>query len=104
MVKELNSENINDEIKNNEIVMVDFWAPWCGPCKMIAPTIEKIAEEFSDNALISKINVDENKGIASEYGVRSIPTIILFKNGQEIKRLTGVQSKNILTDELNNIL
>lgn len=104
MVKELNSENIHEEIENNDVVLVDFWAPWCGPCRMINPTIEKIAQEFNNKALISKINIDDYSVIASECGVRSIPTIILYKNGQEVKRLTGIQHKDILTEELNNIL
>ena len=104
MVKELNSENIHEEIENNSVALVDFWATWCGPCRMINPTIEKIAEEFNNKVLISKINIDDYGAVASEYGVRSIPTIILYKNGQEVKRLIGIQSKDILTEELNNIL
>ncbi len=81
-------------------VLVDFWAEWCGPCKMIAPVLEDIAQEHPDKLRIAKLNVDDNPNIARRYGVMSIPTIIVFKNGQEAARLIGAKGKNQLLQEL----
>lgn len=76
-------------LQSNKPVMVDFYAEWCGPCKMAAPIIDQLAEEFSDTALIVKVDVDANNELAGKYGVMSIPTVIIFKNGQEIDRKIG---------------
>lgn len=76
-------------LQSNKPVMVDFYAEWCGPCKMAAPIIDQLAQEFSDKALIVKVDVDANNELAGKYGVMSIPTVIIFKNGQEIDRKIG---------------
>ncbi len=97
MEKIFTTENFEMEVlKSDKPVLVDFYADWCGPCKMMAPLIEKMAEEFSDSAVIGKLNVDDNEEIAMKYQVMNIPTLILFKNGAAVNRLVGVQSREIL--------
>jgi len=92
-----------DEIVNSSDVpvLVDFWAPWCGPCKMIAPVLSEIAQELGDKAVIAKIDIDDHNGTAMEYQVQSIPTILLFKNGQLEKKWVGLTSKKDLLDAIN---
>lgn len=103
MELKLNSENFESEVLNaNETVLVDFYADWCGPCKMMAPVIEKLAEELQEKAKVGKINVDESTDIATQYDVMSIPTIIIFKNGKEVKRFIGVRDKQELLNEVVN--
>ncbi len=90
----LNAGNFRDEVINSEIpVLVDFWATWCGPCRMLAPTIAKIAEENSGSVKVCKLDVDEVPEIAAQYGIASIPTLIVFKNGSPVKKSIGVQPK-----------
>ncbi|RTZ69914.1 MAG: thioredoxin, partial [Aquificaceae bacterium] len=84
-VIELNEQNWESEVLNSDKpVLVDFWAPWCGPCRMIAPIIEELAEELGDKVKIGKLNTDENPNIAIRYGIRAIPTLMLFKNGEVV--------------------
>lgn len=97
----LTEQNFDQEVLQSDVpVLVDFWAPWCGPCRMIAPTIEQLAEEFTGQAKVCKLNVDESTAIAARYSVTSIPTIIIFKNGQIVDRYVGAQSKERLRDAL----
>ena len=103
MELKLNSENFESEVLNaNEKVLVDFYADWCGPCKMMAPVIEELAEELQEKAKVGKINVDESTDTATQYDVMSIPTIIIFKNGKEVKRFIGVRDKQELLNEVVN--
>lgn len=103
MELKLNSENFESEVLNaNETVLVDFYADWCGPCKMMAPVIEELAEELQEKAKVGKINVDESTDITTQYDVMSIPTIIIFKNGKEVKRFIGVRDKQELLNEVVN--
>ena len=74
-------------------VLVDFWAAWCGPCKMMAPVVDEIANEFDGKIIVGKLNVDENNATAAQYGVMSIPTLLLFKNGKEVERIVGYRTK-----------
>ncbi|PIR92554.1 thioredoxin [Candidatus Falkowbacteria bacterium CG10_big_fil_rev_8_21_14_0_10_44_15] len=87
-------------LQAKEPVLVDFWAPWCGPCRIQGPIVEELARELSGKAKVAKLNVDENQGTAEKYGVMSIPTIIIFKNGQIVEQLIGVQNKETLADKL----
>ncbi len=89
-----------DVLQSDKPVLTDFWAEWCGPCKMIAPILEDIANEYEEELTVAKVDVDENPGIAMRYGVQSIPTLILFKNGQEAVRLVGAMSKERLMSHL----
>ncbi|MEO1102505.1 MAG: thioredoxin [Pseudomonadota bacterium] len=88
----------DDVIQSNEPVVVDFWAEWCGPCKMIAPSLEEIASEMDGKVKIAKLNVDENQETAMKYGVRSIPTLIMFKNGEPASTQVGAAPKGKLVD------
>ncbi|MDP2585512.1 MAG: thioredoxin [Candidatus Levybacteria bacterium] len=85
-------------------VVVDFWAPWCGPCRTVSPIIDELAKEFKGKVRIGKINVDENSQIAGEYGVMSIPSVVFFKNGQPIRTMVGAQSKENYKQEIEQLL
>jgi len=96
-VIELSEQNWEQEVlQADKPVLVDFWAPWCGPCRIIAPMIEELAEEFGEQIKVGKLNTDENPNIAMRYGIRAIPTIILFKNGEVVDTRIGVQPKEAL--------
>ena len=86
------------------VALIDFWAPWCGPCRMQGPIVEQIAESFADKAKIGKLNVDENPGLAARFGVSGIPTIIITKDGEEAARMVGLQTAEVLTEKLNSLL
>ena len=86
------------------VSLVDLYADWCGPCKMMAPTIDKIATSFKDRATVGKLNVDQNQGTAGQLGVTSIPTVVIFKDGQEVERYVGVQGEPALAKAIENHL
>ncbi|GMB07406.1 thioredoxin [Thermolongibacillus altinsuensis] len=100
--------NATDQTFVNEVsqgvVLVDFWAPWCGPCKMIAPVLEEVDQELGDKVKIVKVNVDENQETAGKYGVMSIPTLFVFKNGEVVDKTVGYQPKEALVSLLNKHL
>ena len=91
--------NFNEVINSNDLVLVDFWADWCGPCKMLSPILDEIADERG--LLVGKLNVDENPAKMEEYSVHSIPTMVLFKSGQPVKTITGAKPKHLLLKELS---
>lgn len=91
-------------LNDNEVVFVDFWATWCGPCQMISPIIEQIADEYVEKMPVVKIDIDQNSELAEEYKIMSIPTVILFKDGKEVQRLVGAKSSAEYISEIKNIL
>ena len=93
-----------EEVTKAGVSMVDFWAPWCGPCRMIAPVIDELAGDFEGKANICKVNTDKEQDLAVKYGIRSIPTIIFMKNGEVVDQLIGATSKQALTDKINSLL
>jgi|TARA_R110000823_G_scaffold234480_7_gene360704 thioredoxin 1 len=96
--------DFNEIINSDKPTLVDFWAPWCGPCKMMTPIIEETKSELGDKANVLKVNVDNNKEVSVKYNVRSIPTVILFKNGNPVWRQSGVVQKNVLINEVNKVV
>jgi len=90
-------------LKNDGLALVDFWAPWCGPCKMQTPILEKLAQDENADVAIYKSNTDEDPSIAQKYGISSIPTLILFRNGEEIERFVGVQPENVLKEKISQL-
>jgi thioredoxin 1 len=99
-IRVLTDQNFAAKIKSG-VVLVDFWAAWCMPCKLMAPVLNELAEEVAGNVTIAKLDVDANKRTAGKFGIRSIPTLILFRNGQEIHRFTGVKTKDHLRKEID---
>ena len=103
--KEFNAENFEQEvIKSDKPVLVDFWAEWCGPCRMLTPVIEEIANEYNDKILCGKVNVDISPTIASNYGIRSIPSLLFFNNGEVTQQLVGAVAKNKITTVLDELI
>ena len=104
-VIKLNNENFKNEVtESDKLVLVDFYADWCGPCKMMSPIIDEIAVEMGDKVKVCKLNVDSAQDIAIQYNVMSIPTLIIFKNGQVINTFIGLRAKEEITDVLNSVL
>ena len=98
----VNNENFEKEILGSRMpVLLDFWATWCGPCRMMSPVVDEIAESMNTSIKVGKVNIDENQELAEKYGVESIPTIIVFKNGKEYKRQVGVTDRESLLNLLN---
>jgi thioredoxin 1 len=103
--KNLTDNSFDEEIMNSDTpVLVDFWAEWCGPCKMVAPILDEIAEEKSGSMRLAKLNIDDNIRTAQRFGVMSIPTMILFKNGEEVRRIVGAMGKSKLAAEIEEYL
>jgi thioredoxin 1 len=105
MAIEVTDANFDNEVlKSNVPVLVDFWAEWCGPCRMVAPEVEKIEKEKAGVLKVGKLNVDENRETAIKYGITSIPSLLLFKNGQMVKKLVGAMSKDRILYELSSFI
>ncbi len=104
MAIEITDSNFEEMVTNSEKpVVLDFWATWCGPCRIIAPIIDELSDEFKDKAVIGKVNVDENAEVTAKFGIRNIPTVLFIKNGEVEDKVVGATSKNVLTEKLNSL-
>ena len=102
LIVTLTQDNFETEaLKSTQPVLVDFWAEWCGPCKMIAPVLDELATDFQGKAKIGKVNIDEHQGLAAQFNVRSIPTLLIIKNGQVTEQMVGAKSKSVLKASLD---
>ncbi|WP_417884901.1 thioredoxin [Zunongwangia sp.] len=105
MAIEITDANFEEQVlKSDKPVMVDFWAAWCGPCRMVGPVIEEISSEYEGKAVVGKLDVDANQEFAAKYGVRNIPTVLVFKDGEVVGRQVGVAPKATYADALNELL
>jgi thioredoxin 1 len=105
MAIEANDSNFEQEVLNaGKPAIVDFWAEWCGPCRMIAPIIEELSNEFGDKVVVAKVDVDSNPGVAAKFGIRNIPTVLFLKDGEVVDKQVGAVPKQSFVDKLNALL
>tara|TARA_B110000003_G_scaffold54124_2_gene53976 strand:+ start:449 stop:766 length:318 start_codon:yes stop_codon:yes gene_type:complete len=105
MALEITDSNFEELVlKSDKPVMVDFWAEWCGPCRMVGPIIDEISNDFQDKAVVGKLDVDSNQEFAAKYGVRNIPTVLVFKDGELVGRQVGVAPKATYTEAINSVM
>jgi thioredoxin 1 len=104
MAVQITTNSFKDLLNGEKPLVLDFWAEWCGPCKMIAPVVDELAVEYEDRVVIGKVNVDENEDLSTEYGIRSIPTLLFFKGGKLVNKHVGVVSKGALEEKIKTLL
>ena len=105
MALEITDANFEEVVLNSDKpVLVDFWAAWCGPCRMVGPLVEQIATEFGDTAVVGKVDVDNNPGVAARYGIRNIPTVLFLKGGEVVDKQVGAAPKNVYEGKLNALM
>jgi thioredoxin 1 len=104
MVQEITDSNFKEIIESGKPVVIDFWATWCGPCRMVSPIIDELAEEYGDKVAVCKCDVDDNSDVTSEFGIRNIPTVIFFKDGKQVDKQVGAVSKSVFEDKIKSLL
>jgi len=104
MAQQITDDNFQELVDGNKPLMVDFWAEWCGPCRMIGPIVEELAQEYADQVVVGKVNVDENDELSGQFGIRSIPTLLFFKNGEVVDKIVGAASKPVIESKLKSLL
>ncbi|MDR2692474.1 MAG: thioredoxin [Dysgonamonadaceae bacterium] len=104
MAQQITNDNFKKLVEGDKPLVVDFWAEWCGPCRMIGPVIEELAEEYKGRAVVGKVNIDENNELTDEFEIRSVPTVLFFKNGEIVDRHVGAASKAVLEAKMKKIL
>ena len=104
MALEITDAGFEDLLKSDKPLVIDFWAEWCGPCRMVGPIVEELAGEYADKVTIGKVDVDNNDEITSKYGIRNIPTILFIKNGEVVDKQVGAAQKSVLVDKIENLL
>ncbi|MEY3342865.1 MAG: hypothetical protein RL090_549 [Bacteroidota bacterium] len=104
MAIEFTDQNFEEALKSDKPILVDFWAEWCGPCRMVGPIVEEIYKEYEGKAVVGKVDVDSNPNISTKYGIRNIPTILFIKGGEVVDKHVGAAPKNVLADKLNKLL
>ena len=104
MAQQITDDNFQGLVGGNKPLMVDFWAEWCGPCRMIGPIVEELAQEYADQVVVGKVNVDENDELSGQFGIRSIPTLLFFKNGEVVDKIVGAASKPVIESKLKSLL
>ncbi len=105
MAIEITDANFEEQVlKSDKPVIIDFWAEWCGPCRMVGPIVQEIGDDYAEKAIVGKVNVDENPGVTAKFGIRNIPTILFFKNGEVVDKQVGAVPKQILAGKLEAIL
>ena len=104
MAKKFTESNFEELLQNNVVVVADFWAEWCGPCRMITPIVEELASAYEGKVLIGKVNVDEEGDLATKYGIRNIPTVLFFKNGEIVDKQVGAVAKPVFAEKVKKLL
>ena len=104
MVRDLNEQDFETAVAEKKVSLIDFWAPWCGPCRMIAPIVEELAKEYDGRIAVGKCDVEENDELAAEYGIRNIPTLLFFKDGKLVDKIVGAVSKPKLQEKFDTLL
>jgi len=104
MALQITDATINEVLQTDKLVVIDFWAEWCGPCKMVGPIIDQISEEYKDKVVVGKLDVDNNDETTSKYGIRNIPTILFIKNGEVVDKIVGAGAKNLFTEKIDKLL